>query len=340
MHSEIVRMPLCIGRKNGQLQVIFLKTGRKYYKEPFFLDSLLIYHGISIVKDSTLDKSNLVRPLDFSQCEAELERIPVDEFLREFKNPIAEEKLVLTFHVGRCGSTLITQMLSESDRFFVLSEHPIINNILDPNFKESREKVSLLLKAAINSIVGCAPGSFKLCVFKLRSWNVLFLPKIIRELGACRWLFVHRNAGEVLASVKQSPPGWLRARTGYLDFFAQRLIIDREKVREINEAEFITRLFGEFCRIAKENQSPQSFFLDYKSLPVTLFEFLNLRLGIEVEENEKRAMMRLTEIYAKDVSKKKKFEEDWAVKVASLTEAELALTSRFAESERTKLISY
>jgi len=175
--------------------------------------------------------------------------------------------------MSRCGSTLITQMLNSNKKFFSISEPPIVNKILDPKVGLSSKTRNLLLKTSIESIARSAPEESNFTVIKFRSWNVFFLEKILKNFNKTPWLFVHRDGIEVLSSVIKKPPGWLRSKENYADFFANCLKINKVDLLKTSNDEFIARMLGAFCNIAQKSISKYKYVVDYKYLPERFFEF-------------------------------------------------------------------
>lgn len=132
----------------------------------------------------------LARPVHYDEKDERVVYIPIDEFIEKYSGTEIDKKLGFIFHMSRCGSTLATQMLASSDRFFVLSEPTIINAILDPALDVTSKKRKLLLKATIRSLVSCSPSVCEQVFIKFRSWNTFYLDLILKEFQYTKWLFI------------------------------------------------------------------------------------------------------------------------------------------------------
>ncbi|MFP5043002.1 hypothetical protein [Parasediminibacterium sp. JCM 36343] len=337
--NQKVNMPIDLQYKDGQFYIVILKTARRYYFDPFFLDSLKALYNISLKKETEEENNKLVKSLDYSTSNHAIETWTIEKFTDEYSTSVPQNKLLFVFHISRCGSTLISQILSDSKKFFVISEPPIINKILDPKSGLSKQIFSKLLIASMNCINSSAPEKSKDTVIKFRSWNTIYLKEITELFPTAPWIFVHRKGSEVLASTLQKPPGWLRSQKTYAEFYSKILTLETPYIIECGREEFVTRLLGYFCKLAYSNQSEKSYFLDYRNLIDNLFDTLKYAIDYEPNDKEKEKMNETIGIYSKDPNKKIKFTNDSELKNSSLSILQLNLTEQFTESERYKLLN-
>jgi len=183
MINDIVEIPITITKINSKINIISLKTQRIYFNEPFFIDSLA--KNFNILKSQIkLPKENelLYRPVHYNETSNQLISLTLEEFIKKTGNNLStsntDKKIGFIFHMSRCGSTLFTQMLTGSNKFFVLSEPTIINAVLDPALEIDQDTRNKLLKASINALNFCAPVISKRTIIKFRSWNTLFIDMI------------------------------------------------------------------------------------------------------------------------------------------------------------------
>ena len=107
------------------------------------------------------------------------------------------------FHMSRCGSTLVSQMLAAHREHIVISEAGPIDTVLQSHRRrpgigdELRIEWLRGLLAAYGQ-PGCSPAQ-RLFV-KFDSWSVLDLPLVARAFPDVPWVFVYREPVEVLAS--------------------------------------------------------------------------------------------------------------------------------------------
>lgn len=263
----------------------------------------------------------------------------VDEFIEKYSNYESGKKLGFIFHMSRCGSTLVTQMLASNDRFFVLSEPTIINSVLDPALDIDQEKRSLLLRASVKALASCSPNTCEQVFIKFRSWNILYLDQILTKFPNVSWMFIHRHGLEVLQSVLEKPPGWLRSRKNYAQYFTNFIHVDASSINNINEDEYAIRMLGIFCAIAGNSDSRKKLFIDYDNLKNKFFDIARRLWSIVFSFEEINIMKSVSNLYSKDVNKMQKFKPDSKLKRTKATKIQEALVDRFVESKRAKLIS-
>ena len=64
--NQKVNMPIDLQYKDGQFYIVILNTLRRYYSDPFFLDSLKALYNISLKKETEEENNKLVKSLDYS----------------------------------------------------------------------------------------------------------------------------------------------------------------------------------------------------------------------------------------------------------------------------------
>ena len=336
-----ISFPIDIQIHNKLCYIVSVTLPRQYFKEPFILDSLSNLKVAEVNKTSPAEQSLLVRPLHYDVNDSRIKLVALDNFVASFANSdYSEDNLGFIFHTSRCGSTLITQMLASSERFFVVSEPPIITKLLDPAFtldaNYSKEDVFRSIICAIND---CKPSGVEFTFIKFRSWNTLFINKILERFPHIRWAFIHRNGLEVLESVLRDPPGWLRARGTYIKYFAPFLEIDENILKKIGNDEYVARMLGIFCRKILKSDPKSALLLDYKNLKNSFFTGIKKKWNIFLTDKEMRLMDEVSKLYSKDKTKKRIFEPDSDVKRAKANQDQKRFIKSFTETERLKLIN-
>ena len=333
-------MPIDLKVRDGRYFIVSAKLPRENFKEPFFLDSLLHRFRLADVdKNKPEEQDVLVRPLHYDENDSRIEFISLDDFVRVFNERAVDgNKLKFIFHMSRCGSTLVTQMLATSNRFFVVSEPPIVNALLDPALllPDGYSKMELL-RAIIYAIESCRPECAEFTFVKFRSWNTLFLDKILEQFPKTEWMFVHRNGLEVLESVLRDPPGWLRGRHTYEKLFSSHLRLSLSGLRQLNDDEYTIRVLGTFCKTALEQKSSRALYVDYDRIVGDLPSTLEKVWKLNLVSSEKESMFVRTKIYSKDPEKTRKFEPDGEKKRRVASDIERELVEKYIETQRTKL---
>jgi len=338
--EDQVQIPVELRKSGTDLFVVSLIWPRGYFRDPFFIDSLARLSFISKSEIKLPEEDELLaRPVHYDEKDRRVTYTPVDEFIEKYLRMKTDKKLGFIFHVSRCGSTLVAQMLACNDRFFVLSEPTIINAVLDPALNVSQEKRDLLLKASIQSLACCSPTICERVFIKFRSWNTLYLNQILKNFPNIPWMFIHRNGLEVLQSVVEKPPGWVRSRINYAKYFSAFLKINKEEIISMNNDEYVTRMLGTFCRIAKEAISKKKIFVDYYDFNNSLIVAIYKLWDIELNVKEINMMNQVSQLYSKDVNKAERFKPDSKSKKARATKIQEELADKFVEEQRIKLIN-
>jgi hypothetical protein len=106
------------------------------------------------------------------------------------------------FHLSRCGSTLVSGCLAESDNTCVLSESPLLTELmLDDSLNEKIKQH--LLPQFIHMQAMTSPGRRKI-IIKWNAWDIFFWSQIRALYPRVPVLFLVRNPVEILASHQRS----------------------------------------------------------------------------------------------------------------------------------------
>ena len=107
------------------------------------------------------------------------------------------------FHLSRCGSTLISQMLAALEQNVVVSEPPPVDSILRANFKNpavtDQQRISWL-QAMIGALGRQRNREEAYFFVKFDSWSALDLALIERAFPDVPWIFLYRNPVEIIVS--------------------------------------------------------------------------------------------------------------------------------------------
>ena len=112
------------------------------------------------------------------------------------------------FHMSRCGSTLVSQMLAALPANIVVSEASPIDTVVQanrwrPDLGEDRH--ALWLRSIIGALGQQRSGSEQRYFIKLDCWHTLALPVFRRAFPAVPWVFLYRDPVEVLVSQLRIP---------------------------------------------------------------------------------------------------------------------------------------
>lgn len=126
-------------------------------------------------------------------------RTSINALLR-YANPLSklQEPSGFIFHLSRCGSTLLSGCLAEIDICSVLSESPLLTDIVLIDSMTSEEKQALL-RICLHLQGGASPQQSHIVV-KWNAWDLCYWKMIRDAYPQVPVLFLVRNPVEILAS--------------------------------------------------------------------------------------------------------------------------------------------
>jgi sulfotransferase family protein len=176
----------------------------------------------------------------------------------------------LIFHVSRCGSTLVAQILASLPRHIVASEPPIVDDILRTRERDPRatdEDRIAWLRGAMHSLGQpnrC--GGARLFV-KLDCWHIFSLPLFRRAFPAVPFVFVFRDPVEVLASALARPGLTFLPET----IPSEHLGLTPEARAALSREEYGATVIGRFFQRARDHRA-ELHPLAYERLPAAVWE--------------------------------------------------------------------
>ena len=200
----------------------------------------------------------------------------------------------LVFHLSRCGSTLVTQMLASVPQHLVLSEPPPVDDVL--GIGASEEETVRRLRAMVSALGRPRQGDERGYVLKLDAWHACRLGTFRRAFPDVPWVFLFREPVEVLAS--QFRERGAHMVPGVLD---PRLFgIDPREIAEMAPEEYCARVLAAICRSALAHRDEQALFLDYRELPGAVFDRVLGSFGLTCDAAEHATMERVSHLDAKN----------------------------------------
>jgi len=169
-------LPAKVRGEAGELMLDWAWFGRQRLTEPFYEESLAKAAGGAGRRVST----------------------PLAALADQPAAPAALEPSGLIFHMSRCGSTLVSQMLAACEANIVVSEAPPIDGVVRSGLPDA-DRVALLraMARALGQVRN--PGETRLFV-KLDSWHARALPLFRAAFPATPWVFLYREPSAVMVS--------------------------------------------------------------------------------------------------------------------------------------------
>ncbi len=178
-------IPYKLKVEGGQLFCHWLNTGQKTFSEPFFDETIIKYktaHERYIKFPSVSDIAVLHEWADHLE---------------------AIQPAAIIFHVSRCGSTLVSQLLSTFPGNIMLAEVPFFDDILRLPFKDDRfdkTTVNKLLTDALKFYGQDKTGLERRVFIKADSWHLFFYDQLRALFPSVPFVVIYRSPDEVFRS--------------------------------------------------------------------------------------------------------------------------------------------
>lgn len=225
------------------------------------------------------------------------------------------------FHLSRCGSTLLAQMLAADASNIVLSEAPPLDRILRahiaPELKQ-RWFYHMLLALARKR-----DDQAKRAIVKCDSWHIKHLPAIERAFPGVPWVFLYRDPLEVLVSNLTLRSA--QTLPGAVDNFPEG--VSMMDALHMPDEHFVALKIADIMRAAlRHSEHAGALFVNYRDLANAAFPRILAHFALSPDAQALAAMLEKTKFYAKQPSTP--FSDDSAHKQASAS----ALARHYAET--------
>lgn len=117
----------------------------------------------------------------------------------------------IVFHMSRCGSTLLSQMLAASTQNIMLSEPtpmdaPVRARQLDPSLPKGIHVE--WIRAMASALSQPRSGTEQSAFFKLDCWHIHEIETLRDAFPDTPWVFLYRDPAEVMISHARMPAAW------------------------------------------------------------------------------------------------------------------------------------
>lgn len=260
--------------------VSWTRLGDRRLREPFFNDTL----------------TSLFQ-MPFNQ--AFRQRTPLS-FLREmYVQAPGVPATGFIFHISRCGSTLVSQMLASLARSIVVSEAPPLDLVLRSPASEP-ERVEAL-RWMVNAFAQRRFDEERDFFVKFDSWSILDLPIIKKAFPEVPWIFMYRNPIEVMVSNARMPGAQLIP--GAIKSIFPRLSLEETLMMGFEER--LARTIAAFCDAALEaKDDPKGLLVNYSELPQAVTGRIARHFQLDFDAEELRALEDASRRDAKEPSLK------------------------------------
>ena len=276
-------IPFRLDFQEKELYCRWLYVADKKYSEPFFHETTARckifeenrkpYHAIS-----TLDGI-----IDFSE---KIASIAPTAFI---------------FHVSRCGSALLAQLLSLDEQNIVLAEPPIFDEVLrEIAFKKpeiSEQKIDKSLKSVVKFLGQKRTGEEQNFFIKLDSWHIFYYEKIRKLYPETPFIFSFRRPDEVIRS--QAKEAGMHTAPGVIqpELFGFSLEEILRLERPVYVAKVLEKYFERYLEIIKKDKN--SLFVNYAEGILTSLGKIEQFLDLKIKKSVKEKMVVRTQFHSK-----------------------------------------
>ena len=191
------------------------------------------------------------------------------------------------FHMSRCGSTLVSQVLSASPENVVISEAPALDSLLRGGAQVDTEQRVAWMRWIVSALGQQRAGQETRCFVKLDCWHIPYLPLLRKAFPDVLWIFLYRDPVEVLTSHEGMPALW--RVPGMLD--PELVGMDLAAVRLMDPLEYCARILGKMCEQALSFRTDAlGRFVNYAELPEALWTTIGSHFRMVLPAAEIAAM--------------------------------------------------
>lgn len=180
-HPLLHWIPYKLIEKDNDVYFEWIYLGDRKYTDPFFEET------ISKCKSHPYN-SKVVRVVS-----------TIENLLDWSKQLISIELKSLVFHVSRCGSTMLSQSLVTSSGNIMISEAPLIDQILRTTVFDFKQKC-VLVEAVIRLLGQKRFPEQKNLIIKLDAWHIFNVAQFRLIFPELPFMMLYREPAEVLKS--------------------------------------------------------------------------------------------------------------------------------------------
>ena len=234
-------------------------------------------------------------------------RLPFNRMFR-FRTPLSElvrwsERLSdlrpsgFIFHMSRCGSTLVAQMLAASVKNVVVSEAAPIDGAVQlaralPDMPED-ERVALL-RSMVAAFGQRRSGEETRYFVKLDAWHAMALPLFRKAFPDVPWVFLYRDPVEVMVSQTRE------TGTQMIPGIIPPSLYGLDAPDNFAGQDYRARVLARICEAAlHEGASGGGLFVDYRELPDALCTSILPHFGVEFSPAECEFALEAARYHAK-----------------------------------------
>lgn len=273
-------IPYKITVTDGQAECHWIDTCNEQYIEPFFGETI---GKIRSIQQRRISRSSISNLQMLEEWAVQIDHIAPTAFI---------------FHVSRCGSTLLSQLLGLSEENISLSEVPIFDEILRLPYKipEIDEAyASRLLRAAMQFYGQKRTSTEKHLFIKTDSWHVHFHRQLRAMYPETPFIFLYRIPNEVFESHTkqrgmQAVPGLIEP--GVFGFAPQNILSLDDYLAKV-----LAGYFSAYLKIVSNEEL--TLLVNYNEGIMTVIQKITSCIKIPLDDTIKLKMAERTNYHSK-----------------------------------------
>lgn len=272
-------IPYRLQEDGNEYNCRWLYLGDEEIGEPFFNDTISKCRKLS-------NNSQLKR------CISSIEILP--EWAEQID---AISPTAFVFHVSRCGSTLISQLLGIKPGNIVLSEVPFFDELLRLGHKHTDKDVLPILKAAIHLYGAKRKNSDRHLFIKTDSWHIHFYKQLRELYPLTPFIFLYRKPDEVIRS--QQKNRGMQAVPGVLE--PEIFGFDIKEITKLGLDEYMAKVLEGYLQqiIEIANSDKLSLLVNYNEGAIEIVKKISVHSRISIDENELELMKQRSGFHGK-----------------------------------------
>ncbi|AXY76997.1 sulfotransferase family protein [Paraflavitalea soli] len=260
----------------------WLYTGNHRYTAPFFDET--ISECLSLPENSRQYRALSSLEL-LPSWAAEIDAVPPTAFI---------------FHVSRCGSTLLAQLLGLHEQHIVLAETPFLDELLRLPYKNKAADTGLLQEAfpaALRLYGQKRRGDETHLFIKSDSWHLCFYRQLRALYPRVPFILLYRSPDEVILSQRRRRG--MQAVQGIIE--PEIFGFDKEVIQYDTLDDYMVKVLERYFTIMLEitREDPLSLLLNYKEPIIPTMQKIADFAGVTIGKNELAQMQERSRFHAK-----------------------------------------
>lgn len=269
-------LPISISQFTAEPLVDWCRFGTRRFTESFYNDTL---------QNAMRDPFNLV----FRH------QTPLDTLLDWQQQSPGMQPSGFIYHMSRCGSTLVSQMLAALPDHIVLSEPPPVDAILRTDRRGATDEQRISWLRAWMSAMGQPLNGEQRLYIKFDAWHTFDLPLLRRAFPNTPWIFLYRNPVEVMVSSMKNPG--MQFVQGMVGINAVQIPFGDG---QMTHAEYMAHMLAQLLSAVLEHLRPLGGrAVDYSSLPKSVITDIVPHFDLALTTDQIAAMNEKTQFHAK-----------------------------------------